>query len=74
MAVEVPDIALFTQVTNIFEKPAVSIFRVVKEDRAVRKKLLHCTGNEWVSPNQVYSIGVQIYHLNNIKHTQSRRD
>jgi hypothetical protein len=42
--VEVPDIAPFTQVTNIFEKPAVSIFRVVKEECAVWKKIIALHG------------------------------
>jgi len=41
----VPDITSFTQVTKIFEKPTVSIFRVVKEENAVWKKLFHCMGN-----------------------------
>jgi hypothetical protein len=70
LAKEVPDIAPFTLFTNASEKPAVSIFRVVKEEHVVWKKLLHYKGKEWVSPNQVYSIQVQIYHLKNIKHTQ----
>jgi len=58
LALKVSDTASFTQVTNIFEKPAVPVFRVVKEENAVWKKLFHCMGNEWVSPNQVYSTGV----------------